>query len=102
MVKRTLLQPSDGPFKVLAKKLKFSQLQISLQKKRMSIDGLKPAHILRDPIAESEPFRLSLVSSTTTNSGRSIFVFRFLVADWRGESCGGLERAYPSIGIKVK
>ncbi|GBN45113.1 hypothetical protein AVEN_85857-1, partial [Araneus ventricosus] len=72
MVKRTLQQPYDGPFKVLARKQKFFRLQIGLQKKWVSIDRLKPAHILSDTTTESRPSRSSPVSSTTTRSGRRV------------------------------
>ncbi|GBL85229.1 Pro-Pol polyprotein [Araneus ventricosus] len=58
MVKRTLRQSYDGPFKVLARKQKFFQLQIRLQKKWISIDRLKPAQILPDPTT-SRPFSLA-------------------------------------------
>ncbi|GBM09897.1 Retrovirus-related Pol polyprotein from transposon 17.6 [Araneus ventricosus] len=103
MVKRTLQQPYDGPFKVLARKPKFFQLQICLQKKWISIDRLKPAHILSDPTTESRPSRSSPVSSTTTRSGRRVR-FRLPISSCRleGESCGGRERAFTSTRIEVK
>ncbi|GBN21475.1 Transposon Ty3-G Gag-Pol polyprotein, partial [Araneus ventricosus] len=102
MVKRTLQQPYDGPFKVLARKPKFFQLQIGLHKKWISIDRLKPAHILSDPTTESRPSRSSPVSSTTTRSGRRVR-FRLPISSCRleGESCGGRERASTSTRIEV-
>ncbi|GBL70362.1 Retrovirus-related Pol polyprotein from transposon 297, partial [Araneus ventricosus] len=103
MVKRTLQQPYDGPFKVLARKPKFFQLQIGLHKKWISIDRLKPAYILSDPTTESRPSRSSPVSSTTTRSGRHVR-FRLPISSCRleGESCGGRERASTSTRIEVK
>ncbi|GBM98273.1 hypothetical protein AVEN_112528-1 [Araneus ventricosus] len=64
--------PMIAPFKVLARKPKFFQLQIGLQKKWISIDRLKPAHILSDPTTESRPSWSSPVMSTTTRSGRRV------------------------------
>ncbi|GBL73682.1 hypothetical protein AVEN_230679-1 [Araneus ventricosus] len=103
MAKSTLRQPFDGPFKVLGRKTKFFQPQIGLQKKWISIHRLKPAHILRDPFVERGPFRSSLVSSTTTRSGRHVR-FRLPISSCRleGESCSGREMASLSIRIKVK
>ncbi|GBM81124.1 Retrovirus-related Pol polyprotein from transposon 17.6 [Araneus ventricosus] len=103
MVKRTLQLPYDGPFKVLARKPKFFQLQIGLQNKWISIDRLKPAHILSDPTTESRPSWSSPVSSTTTRSGRRVR-FRLPISSCRleGESCGGRERASTSTRIEVK
>ncbi|GBN50759.1 hypothetical protein AVEN_44322-1 [Araneus ventricosus] len=103
MVKRTLRQPYDGPFTVLARKPKFFQLQIGLQKKWISTDRLKPAHMLPDPTTESCPFRSFPVSSRTTRSGRHMR-FRLPISSCRleGESCGRRERTSPSTRIEVK
>ncbi|GBM04366.1 hypothetical protein AVEN_35556-1 [Araneus ventricosus] len=84
MVKRTLRQPYDSPFKFLAREPNFFQLQIDLHKKWRTVDRLKPSHILQNPIPENRLLKSSLRLQLQDTVDMSVFVFRYSVADWRG------------------
>lgn len=66
-VKRPLQQPFDGPFPVLSRTQKHLDVNIKGQRKTISLDRLKPAHLLDNPM-EEDPVPTATTTKTTSSS----------------------------------